>query len=268
MIGTFLTRLFFAAVGLFMAAPIVVIAGVSINEKRSLTFPPEGFSLAWYGQIFADDGWRGALTTSVLIALGAASIAVLIALPIAYALWRRVTAIGRAVQLLGVSPFVLPPVITALGALSFWATMGGYGAWYTVVISHAIFFTSLPLVTISLGFQTIDREVTEAARTMGANDRTILTTIVLPMIAPYIVSGFAFAFVLSLNEYIVAYMTVGFTLETVPIKIFNALRYGYTPTMASVSILFVAVAVVVFGFVARFGDLPRLLGAWSNGDGK
>jgi putative spermidine/putrescine transport system permease protein len=98
---------------------------------------------------------------------------------------------------------------------------------------------------------------------MGADDRTVFRTIVVPLILPYLVSGYAFAFVLSLNEYIVAYMTVGFTLETLPIKIFNALRYGYTPTMASVTILFVAVAAVVFGLVARFGDLPRLLGAWS-----
>src|SRR3546814_20591782 len=58
-------------------------------------------------------------------------------------------------------------------------------------------------------------------------------------------------------------MTVGFILETLPIKIFNALRYGYTPTMASVSIFFVAVAAAVFGLIARYGDLPRLLGAWS-----
>lgn len=266
MSNTFASRLFLALVALFLVAPIAVIAGVSVNEKRSLTFPPEGFSLDWYGQIFTDEGWRGALTTSVLIALAAASIAVLIALPIAYALWRKTTIVGRIVQTLGLSPFILPPVITALGALSLWATIGAYGSWYTVVLSHAIFFTSLPLVTISLGFQTIDHEVTEAARTMGADDKTILLTVVLPMIAPYIVSGFAFAFVLSLNEYIVAYMTVGFTLETVPIKIFNALRYGYTPTMAAISILFVGVAVAVFGLVAWFGDLPRLLGAWSDGN--
>src|SRR3546814_14419535 len=75
---------------------------------------------------------------------------------------------------------------------------------------------------------------------MGANDRTVFRTVVVPLILPYLVSGYAFAFVLSLNEYIIAYMTVGFTLETLPIKIFNALRYGYTPTMAAVSVFFVA----------------------------
>ena len=76
-----------------------------------------------------------------------------------------------------------------------------------------------------------------------------------------LLSGYAFAFVLSLNEYIVAYMTVGFTMETLPIKIFNALRYGYTPTMASVTVLFVVTAAIIFGLIARFGDLPKLLGS-------
>jgi len=84
---------------------------------------------------------------------------------------------------------------------------------------------------------------------------------------PYLISGYAFTFVLSLNEYIIAYMTVGFTVETIPIKIFNALRYGYTPTMASTTVLFIALAALVFGLIARFGDLPRLLGASATEEG-
>ncbi len=83
----------------------------------------------------------------------------------------------------------------------------------------------------------------------------------MPLLVPYMVSGYAFAFVLSLNEYIIAYMVAGFTVETLPIKIFNSLRYGYTPIMGVVSVLFVALAALIFGLIGRFGDLPRLLGA-------
>ena len=39
-------RLFFCAVGLFLALPLIVVAGVSINEKQTLAFPPQGFSLS------------------------------------------------------------------------------------------------------------------------------------------------------------------------------------------------------------------------------
>ena len=259
--NTVLTRLYFALVGIFLAAPIVVVAGVSVNEKQSLTFPPQGFSLAWYGAIFTDTGWRSAFFASVMLALASAALAVAIALPLAWFLWRRIAPWANIFQVLGIAPFTLPPVITALGLLTFWATTGFYGQPWTAVIGHAIFFVTLPLVTLSLGFSAIDRSLVEAAATMGADDRTVFRTVVLPLIRPYLVSGYAFAFVLSLNEYIVAYMTVGFTMETLPIKIFNALRYGYTPTMASVSVFFVAVAALVFGLIARFGDIRKLLGA-------
>lgn len=262
--STLFRRAYFFVIGLFLALPIIVVAGVSVNEKQSLTFPPQGFSMSWYGQIFTDPEWRDALIASLTLAILSAALAVAIALPLAWFLWRRIAPWANIFQLLGIAPFTLPPVITALGLLTFWATTGFYGQPWTAVISHAIFFVTLPLVTLSLGFTAIDRSLVEAAATMGADDSTIFRTVVLPLIRPYLVSGYAFAFVLSLNEYIVAYMTVGFTVQTLPIKIFNALRYGYTPTMASVTILFVAIAATVFGLVARFGDLPKLLGAMSN----
>ena len=260
------TRLTFACFGLFLAAPIAVVAGVSINGKKSLTFPPEGFSLTWFGEIFSNGEWFSALLSSLGVAASASALSVLIALPIAWFLWRWHAPFARIVQVLGLAPFILPPVITALGFLAFWSELGLYGQPWTVVISHGIFFVTLPLVTLTLGFDAIDPTLVEAASTMGADDRAVLRTIVFPLIRPYMISGLAFAFVLSLNEYIVAYMVVGFTVETLPIKIFNALRYGYTPTMAAVTVLFVFIAALVFGLIARFGDLPRLLGAWSPRD--
>ncbi|TAA63914.1 ABC transporter permease [Shinella sp. JR1-6] len=261
-----LQKVYFGLIGLFLSLPIIVVAGVSVNEKQTLAFPPQGFSLGWYGEIFTNVEWRNALFASITLAALSAAVALAIALPLVWFLWRRHAPWANIFQLLGVAPFTLPPVITALGLLTFWATTGFYGQPATAVISHAIFFVTLPLVTLSLGFSSIDRSLVEAAATMGADDRTIFRTVVLPLILPYLISGYAFAFVLSLNEYIVAYMTIGFTMETLPIKIFNALRYGYTPTMASVTILFVAIAATIFGLVARFGDLPKLLGAMSSRD--
>ncbi len=127
-------------------------------------------------------------------------------------------------------------------------------------VSHAIISVTLLLVTLSLGSSSIGCSLTEAAATMDADDRVVFRTNVVPFITPDIISAYAFAFVLSRNEDIVASMTAGFTTETLPIKIFNASRYGYRPTIASVTVLFVATAAFVFGLVARFGDLPRFLG--------
>jgi putative spermidine/putrescine transport system permease protein len=260
---TYLRNLFMGVVLMYLLAPLVVVAGVSVNAKKELLFPPHGFSLAWYNELLTQADWLHAVQNSLVIAIFSALLAVSIAFPLAYFLWRYKVFYARILFGLGVAPFMLPPVITALGFLLFWVNAGLYGHLIATLVSHAIFFVTLPLVTISLGLESIDRQIIEASTTMGANDRTIFRTIVLPMVRPYLVSGYAFAFVLSLNEYIVAYMVAGFTVETLPIKIFNSLRYGYTPVMAAVSVVFVLVAMLIFGSIARFGDLPKLLGAWS-----
>jgi putative spermidine/putrescine transport system permease protein len=238
------------------------VAGVSLNAQRQLLFPPQGLSLRWYGELFSQSDWLNALTNSLVIATSSAALAVLVAFPLAWFLWRYRVAYARALWALGIAPFTLPPVVTALGFLVFWISVGLYGAMPATIVSHAIFFLTLPLVTISLGLESIDPQVLEAAATMGADEPAAFRTIVLPLVRPYLVSGYAFAFVLSLNEYIVAYMVAGFTVETLPIKIFNSLRYGYTPVMAAVAVAFVLLAALVFGLIARFGDLPKLLGAY------
>jgi len=256
-----LRNLFMAMVAVFMCLPLAVVAGVSLNDKKRLFFPPDGLSPRWYVELFTDAAWLVPVRHSLIIAALSSLFALSVALPLAYVLWRRRVRYARLLFTLGVSPFILPPVITALGFLTFWATVGGYGQMYAVVVSHGIFFVTLPLVTISLGFESIDPEIVEAAQTMGADSRVVFWTVIAPLIRPYMLSGYAFAFVLSLNEYIVAYMVAGFTVETLPIKIFNSLRYGYTPVMASVAVAFVLLAALVFGMIGRFGDLPKLLGA-------
>ncbi len=249
-----------------LALPIIVVTGISLNEGQSLRFPPEGLSLRWYGALFQESDWLEPLRHSLVIAFCAAALSVAVALPLALYVWSRGNWLGRALHVLGIAPFMLPPVITALGFLVFWISVGMYGQISATIISHGIFLVTLPVVTISLGLRSIDMALVEAARTMGASRGQILRGVILPLIVPYIVSGFAFAFVLSLNEYIVAYMVAGFTVETLPIKIFNSLRYGYTPIMGVVAVLFVALAILVFGLIGRYGDLPRLLGSDRSGE--
>lgn len=258
-----LRNLYMGAIAAFLAAPIAVVLGVSLNARERLFFPPQGLSLRWYGETVMDDGWRTSIEYSLLIAGLAGVVAVSVALPLAYALWRYRLVYAKLLFGIGIAPFMLPPVITAVGFMTFWATVDNYGQIENVVIAHGIFLVTLPLMTISLGLESTDRAMVEAAQTMGAGEGTVFRTVVLPLIRPYIISGYAFVFVLSLNEYIIAYMVAGFTVETLPIKIFNSLRYGYTPIMAAVAVMFVLIALAVFGLFGRYGNLPRLLGRWS-----
>ena len=245
----------------FLVAPLLVVAVGSVNENRYLNFPPEGFSLSWYGQLFTDSGWRTSIRYSLTIAATSAAIAVLIATPIAYILRTYRIRLAPLLYTLGILPFMLPPIISALGMQVFWLSTGHVGRIENVIIAHAIFFSTLPLVTISLAMETMDQALPEAARTLGADQRTTFRTITLPLLIPSMITGYAAAFVLSLNEYIISFLVAGFAVETLPVKIVNGLRYGFTPTIAAVAVVFILIAATTFTLFAIFGNLMKFLGA-------
>lgn len=200
------------------------------------------------------------MNSSLAIGLSSAALAVAIALPLAYGIRAHRPRGSSLLMGLGVLPFMLPPVISAVGALVFWNRLGNVGQLENVVIAHGVFFSTVPLVTISLGLDAIDPSIGEAATTLGAAPRARFLGVTLPLLVPSIITGFLAAMVLSLNEYIIAFMVAGFTVETLPIKIFNALRYGFTPTIAAVSVVFTVLSLATLTLLARLGGLERLLG--------
>ena len=254
-------RIWLWCVGAVLIAPFVVVLGVSFGASKTITFPPEALSLSWYETLFTDPDWLAAIGRSLLVAVLAAVLSVMIALAANYALWRSGSGFSKLTFALGLGPFLLPPIILALGASVFWAEVGWYGRIEAVIISHGVFFVTLPLVIIARGFSALTDEVVEAARTLGATEAQVFRTVVLPLITPYLITGFALVTIISVNEYLVANMIAGFVVETLPVKIFNNVRYGYSPVVASASILFVAVTVTVLVLLSRVADLIALLGA-------
>lgn len=253
-------RLLLCFVAIGIISPFIVVAGVSIGASKTIAFPPTEFSAQWYAVLFTDLDWLIAIGISLLVAVCAATISASLALAINYVLWRLRTRFAHAVFALGLGPFLLPPIILALGASLFWAEMGWYGRIEATIISHGIFLVTLPLIIIARGFATLTDDVVEAATIMGANPWQLFHTVVLPLITPYLLTGFALVAIISVNEYLIANMISGFVVETLPIKIFNNVRYGYSPVVASASMLFVAITVGVLLVIARSTDLLALLG--------
>jgi len=192
-------RIFLCLIAIGIIAPFVVVAGVSIGASKTITFPPTEFSMRWYSILFTDPDWLKAIATSLLVALFAAFISVTLALAINYVLWRLQSRLARFTFALGLGPFLLPPIILALGASLFWAEAGWYGRIEATVISHGIFFVTLPLVIISRGFASLTQDVVEAATIMGATQWQLFKTIVLPLITPYLLTGFALVAIISVN---------------------------------------------------------------------
>ncbi len=257
-----LVNLFMSLAALVIAMPILVVCASALNGGRSMAFPPQDPTLMRFAEFFVSEPvWRNALMNSIIVAFGSATLAVLVAWPLAYAVWKSGSGASKLLAGLGAMPFALPPIVFGVGLGFMWGFAGGLGEIWAGVVSHAVLFMALPVVTISIGLQSIDHAHLDAAATMGATEAVTLRTIILPQMVPYTLSGFFFALVLSFNEFIVMFFVSASGYATVTLQIFNSLRNGFTPTMAVAAITFIVVSVVVFALVARFGDLPRLMGA-------
>ena len=247
-------------IGALLIAPFIVVLGVSVGASKTIAFPPDALSSEWYTELLTEADWLLAIGRSLLIAVCAGLISVTLALAINYVLWRTKSGFAKMTFALGLGPFLLPPIILALGASLFWAEVGCYGRIEATMISHGVFFVTLPLVIIARGFAALTDDVVEAAQTMGATPAQVFRTVVFPLIAPYVLTGFALVAIISVNEYLVSNMISGFVVETLPIKIFNNVRYGYSPVVAAASMLFVGLTVTVLLILSRVTDLVALFG--------
>lgn len=240
--------------------PFIIVGGVSINPASNINFPPKGVTLDWYIQLLGESQWLIPMWNSTKIALVAAMIATSIAVTANYTLWRQKSAFAKIVVSVGVAPFLLPPVILALGASIFWAYTGLYGNILATMISHGVFFAPLPMVVVARGFADLSQEVIEASETLGSTGWKTFKTVIFPLVMPYVVTGFALVVIISFNEYLISNMVSGFIVETLPIKIFNNIRNGYSPMLAAASIGFVVITFGVLFVVSRFTDLLELFG--------
>ena len=120
--------------------PLFVVLANSFSTSTSLSWPPPGFTLEWWGKAFQSAGALEAVATSVGIAVVATVISLALGTLISLAL-QRFDFFGRdAISLLVILPIALPGIITGIALNNFFRTIMGVPlSIWTVVIAHATF---------------------------------------------------------------------------------------------------------------------------------
>lgn len=240
-------------VGLILLyGPTLVVMGLSFNDSR-LAGVWTGVSLRWYAELATDRQFLAAARNSLLVGALSATLAAVLGTCAGLALARAGAFRGRAAfgGLLAV-PLVLPEVITGLSLLLLFVaaeqTLGiprGRGIG-TVVIAHATLAMTYVTFIVQARVAGLSRRYEEAAADLGAPPLTVFTEITLPMIAPAIGAGWLLAFVLSLDDLVIASFTSGPQSTTLPMAIFSSVRLGVSPkinALATVLVLFSALCV-------------------------
>ena len=243
----------------FLYLPLAVIALYAFNERRIQTWPIPGLTLDWFGKAFRNPGVREALLTSVIVALLATVVAVVLGLVASLAV-QRYKFFGReTISFLVILPIALPGIVTGMALnATFRELLGPLGfslGLFTVVVGHATFCIVVIYNNAIARLRRVSRSFEEASMDLGADSWQTFRFVTLPSIRTALMAGALLAFALSFDEIVVTTFTIGVGQETLPIWIFtNLSRPNQLPIVNVVALLVVLLSAIPVYFAQRLSS--------------
>lgn len=222
--GTVYLSLFFV----FLYLPVLSVVLYSFNASRS-TAQWTGWTLDWYRQLFSDRAIVEAFRVSIVVALLTALLsAVLGTFAAVISLWVT-SRMKTAIQGMMILPLIVPEVALGVSLLFFFNAMRLPFGVLTLVLSHSLFCVPYVYIMVRLRLQEIDRSILESALDLGASTWQMVRTIVLPLVAPSIVTAALLCLAMSLDDVIISTYMSGPRSTTLPVHVFSMMRVGVTP---------------------------------------
>ncbi len=234
----------------FLYIPMVSLIVYSFNYSKLVPIWG-GFSTRWYKVLFESEEVWAALTLSLKIALMSATFATLLGTLAGLALVRFGRFKGRMLFSGMISaPLVMPEVITGLSLLLLFIALRELIGWpgergiTTITIAHITFCMAYVAVIIQSRLAGMGQDLEEAAMDLGGKPFRVLIDITLPLLAPGMMAGWLLAFILSLDDLVIASFVSGPGANTLPILIYSRVRLGLRPDINALATIIIVVGVI------------------------
>jgi spermidine/putrescine transport system permease protein len=252
---------------IFLYAPIVLVPVFAFNDSIILSFPLEGFTVKWFGEMWNDAQLFNALRNSLIVAVSSAALATVLGLFAARASTRFSFPLKGGLLGLIMLPLVLPEMILAMSLLVALLAVGLNLSIVTVIVGHVLITTPLAVAILSSAFQSLDKSLEEAACDLGETPASTFRLIILPLVMPGIVSSFLICFTVSLDEFIVAYFLAG-TEPMLSSYIFGQFRFpANVPRVMALGTILVLLSICLLAIAeySRRRGIARTGGTASGG---
>ena len=234
----------------FLYIPVVSLIVYSFNYSKLVPIWG-GFSTRWYKVLFESEEVWAALTLSLKIALMSATFATLLGTLAGLALVRFGRFKGRMLFSGMISaPLVMPEVITGLSLLLLFIALRELIGWpgergiTTITIAHITFCMAYVAVIIQSRLAGMGQDLEEAAMDLGGKPFRVLIDITLPLLAPGMMAGWLLAFILSLDDLVIASFVSGPGANTLPILIYSRVRLGLRPDINALATIIIVIGVI------------------------
>lgn len=230
----------------FIYIPLLIVVLNSFSTSQSLSWPPPGFTLEWWGRAFQSEGAMNAVGVSITVALGATAIALLLGTALSFALQRFDFFGKNTVNLLVVLPIALPGIVTGIALNNAFRTMLGLQlGMLTLIVAHATFAVVTVFNNVIARLRRTGTSLEEASADLGAGLWTTFRLVTFPQIRSALFAGGLLAFALSFDEIIVTTFTAGSGVQTLPIFIMdNMFRPNQAPIVAVIAVVMILVSLV------------------------
>ncbi len=255
-----------AAVGalatLVLLLPHLMLVLLSFADDAAWTtqIVPPSYSLTAWRFALSEPAGQVPLINSLAMATQATAANVFFAVLAAWLL-ARVRFRGRGLaQALAVLPYAIPGTVTGL-ALAGWFSVHqpamGRFVWlgtYTI-LPLAYFVRSIPLTVRAVGasLAQVDPSLEEAAATLGSPPARVLTTVVLPLVAPGALVAALLAFIAAVGEFVASIVLYTPANRPVSMEIFGQFRAAYFARGAAYGVALVLVTIAVLGLASLIG---------------
>ncbi len=230
---------------LFLIVPVLVIIPLSFNSTSFLTYPMDGFSFRWYEELMSSQEWRQAFKNSFIIAPFATLLAMVFGTMASVGLCRGNFRGKGLVMAFLISPMIVPLVIVAVGLYFFFARLQLLNSYIGLILAHAMLGVPFVVITVNATLLGFNINLSRAAASLGAPPLTVFFKVVLPLIAPGVISGGLFAFATSFDEVVVTLFLASPSQRTLPLQMFSGIRENISPNIAAVATIMVILSVLM-----------------------
>ena len=244
------------AIFFFLLAPILIMIPLSFNAqpyftftREMLSFNPEGYSLRWYQDFLADDGWMRSIRNSFVIGISAMVLSTTLGTLAALGLSRAEMPAKGLIMGILISPMIVPLIISAAGMFFFFSSINIAQTFLGVVLAHAALGTPFVVITVTATLVGFDQSLTRAASNLGATPTTNFFKITMPLILPGVISGALFAFITSFDEIVVVLFVAGVEQRTIPREMWSGIREDISPTILAVATILVLISITLLTVV-------------------
>lgn len=237
--------------------PIAVLIVFSFNNTQYSGLW-HGFSLRWYQLLRHDTILIDATKHTIILALSAATLAVIIGTIAAIALYRFKFMGKKFLHGLLFVLILLPDIVTGTSLLLLFTFIKIPLGFTSLLIAHITFCLPFVIILIYTRLMSIDQNIYEAAKDLGAYDWSILFKILVPILLPNIVAAWLLSITLSIDDIVISYFVSGPGFQILPLQIYASLRQGLSPELNALCALMFCVTLIlvsIFAVILRKRDI-------------